>query len=192
VHPPTGWIAVPDDPPPDLTPAFPRPRFTIKDQMIVAGLFAILNAALALFMRSGLLKGTPAQIQEWTTEAFLIANPSFAIFLVEVVAFSRLRRLHLHQITGGLPPSRLKSICRSVEWRIAWEGASLLERVLLISCVMWPLTWLFWFGLLIPRRALYFITVKCGFWSVAAAFPPIVFGVETFLLWGLVASARRR
>jgi hypothetical protein len=192
VNPPTRWLVVSDDSLPAPPPAFPRPRFTIRDLMIIAGLFAILNASVALFMRSGLVKGTPARIQEWTTWAFLVANPSFAIFLVEIVILSWLRKMHLHKITGGLPVSQLKAICRLAEWRIAWEGASLLERALLILCSLWPFTWFFWFGFLIPRRTFYFLATKCGPMLVVAALPLIVFGVETFLLWGLVASTRRR
>jgi hypothetical protein len=45
---------------------FPRPRFTIKNLMVFAGLFAIPNAAVALIMRSGLIAGTPNQIRDWT------------------------------------------------------------------------------------------------------------------------------
>ena len=96
--------------------------------MILAGVFAVPNAAIVLILRSGLIPGTPAQVRDWTMKAFLAVNPSVAIFLAEVILHPWLRGLHLHQITGGLPPSRLKSICRSVERRIAWEGACPLER----------------------------------------------------------------
>ena len=49
VNPPTGWVMVPDDPPhPAGPPAFPWLRFAIKDLMILAGIFAVMNAALDL------------------------------------------------------------------------------------------------------------------------------------------------
>ncbi len=192
VNPPTGWIAVPDDAPPVLPPAFPMRRFAIRDMMIIAGIFAILNAAIALFLRSGLIKGTPTQLREWTTRAFLVANPSVAIFLAEVTLHTWLRRLHLHQITGGLPPSRLKSICRSVERRIAWEGACPLERALLIACTVWPLTLPIGFAWWIPRRVLSLVIARCDPWLLIAAIPLMIMGVQTVLLCGLIASTRRR
>jgi hypothetical protein len=191
VNPPTGWIAVPDDSPPALPPAFPMRRFAIRDMMIVAGFFAVLNAALALFVRSGLIRGTPAHVQERAIEVFLVANSACALLLAEIAIFSWLRKRYFHKITGGSPPDRLKG-ARRLTGRIAWEGASPLERVLLILCLTWPFTWLFWLGMLFHMRVLHRILYWTSPLVFTAALPLIVLGIETVLLGGLFAAARRR
>jgi hypothetical protein len=188
VHPPTGWLAAADGPPgPADAPALPLLRFTIKDLMLIAGFFAILNAALALFMRSGLIMGSPAQIYDRTIKAFLILNPFFAVLLVESVCLSWLRKVHLRKITGNVPRSQLKAIRRPDEWTIAWEGACPLERVLLILCLWWPVTWLVW-SLVCIRP----IAARYGLGVVAAVLPLVLLCVQALLLSGLVVSARRR
>jgi hypothetical protein len=193
VRPPTGRLAVVDDPlKPADPPAFPLSRFAIKDMMLIAGFFAVLNAALAAFMRSGLIPGSPAQIDWWAIKASLIVNPFFAILLVESICLSWLRKVHLRKITGDVPLPQLKAIRRLDEWTIAWEGASPRERVLLILCLTWPFTWFYWSCLLIPRWILNAIIDRNDFGLVVAAVPLIVLCIEAFLLWGLVASTRRR
>lgn len=191
VDPPTGWIAVPDDAPPVLPPAFPMRRFAIRDMMIVAGYFAVLNAALALFVRSGLIRGTPAHVQERTNEVFLVANSACALLLAEIAISSWLRKRHFYKITGGLRPDQWKG-ARRFAGRIAWEGASPLERVLLILCLTWPFTWPLWLGLLFHMQVLQRILDRSSPLVFTAALPLIVLGIETVLLWGLVAAARRR
>ncbi len=184
IHPPTGWLVMADDSRSADTPAFPLSRFTIKELMIVAGFFAVLNAALALFMRSGLIGGSPAQIYDRTIKAFLIVNPFFAIFLVDCVCLSWFWKAHLRKITNDVPLPQLKAIRRLDEWTIGWEGASSLERALLISRLF---AWFFWFAVSIPRIANW-----SDFWLVAAVLPLILLCIEAFLLGGLVISARRR
>jgi hypothetical protein len=111
VNPQTGWIAVPDDPPPADPPAFPQLRFTIRDLMILAAGFAVINAILALFLRSGLVGGTPAHVRAVTIRLFLIVNTLFAVFLAW---FARYSWIKLHELTGGLPPPERKPISRNV------------------------------------------------------------------------------
>ena len=131
VNPPT-----PADP-----PAFPLSRFTIKGLMIVVAIFALINAALALLTRSGPVQGTPAQFRAWTVKAFLIANPFFAILLVECVTMEWLRRRRLHKITGGVPLPHPAAFNQ-------WEGASPLEYLFGGLGLVWPLV----FILVFPRR----------------------------------------
>jgi hypothetical protein len=90
--------------PPDRPPAFPRPRFTIKNLMIFAGLFAIPNAAAALIMRSSLITGTPAQIREWTLQAFLFVNIYCGAMAAFGLSLNWLQRAQWHKMTGGLVP----------------------------------------------------------------------------------------
>ena len=192
INPPTGWIAVPDDPPPTDPPAFPRLRFTIRDLMTLAAGFAIINAVLALFMRSGLVGGTPAHVRAVTIKVFLVMNPFVAVFLAEFALYSWIKKLFLHELTGGLPAPELKAIPRNVMWSIAWERATLLGRVFYYLCLTWPFTWFLWFGLLIARRALYYIATRNDPLLVAAALCSFLVGVEIALFWGLVTSTRRR
>jgi hypothetical protein len=61
-RPPAGRLAVADDPTKSVAPtAFPLLRFRIKELMLVAAFFALLNAALVLFLRSGLVWVRPAR-----------------------------------------------------------------------------------------------------------------------------------
>jgi hypothetical protein len=188
---PTGSIVVADDPPSAPPPAFPRLRFAIKDLMLLAGSYAIINAALALFMRSGLVRGTPAQIQAWTIRAFLVANPFFAFFWVEIAILQCLRRLHVHKLTGGQCRFHSKSFSQLIASRMAWEAASPLGRAALVLCLAWPFTWLLWMGLLIPRRAVYFIITRNDPLLTAAVFVLVIWGIWMLLYWGLVASTRQ-
>jgi hypothetical protein len=184
VHPPTGWIAVLDDPPrPIDPPPFPLSRFPIRGLMIVAGLFAFLNAAVALIMRSPGIRGTPAQVRDWTTKAFLIANPYFAILAVEVVSILWLRKLYLQKIAGGVPFSRLKAIDPNIEWTIAWEGASPLERILYALCRSWPF---------LPLVQIVFMVRSRGGWVFDLALFPLLLGFWIVLFLGLVVCTRPR
>ena len=90
--------------PPARPPAFPRPRFTIKNLMIFAGLFAIPNAAVALIMRSSLITGTPDQIREWTLQAFLFANCYCGLMAAFIPTLNWLHKAQWHKMTGGLVP----------------------------------------------------------------------------------------
>jgi hypothetical protein len=185
VRSPTGWLALSGDPPRlAAPPAFPLSRFTIKGLMTLAGLFAILNAAVALVMRSGLIRGAPAQVQDWTAKAFLIANSSLAVLLVELALLVWLRKLYLHKIAGGMSISHWKAIDRNFVWRIAWEEASSLERLLLISSRPW---------LFLP------LLVQCVFmvkrinpWLFIPVALPLMFGICILLFLSLVVSTRCR
>ena len=90
--------------PPAPPPAFPRPRFTIENLMIFAGLFAIPNALVALIMRSGLIPGTPDQIRDWTLKAFLVINLGFATLAGFVFLIEWLSKVRWYKLTGGLVP----------------------------------------------------------------------------------------
>src|SRR5262249_43055400 len=50
--------------------AFPLPQFNIRNILIVVAVWAVPNAAVAWFMRSGYVTGTPDQLREWTILAF--------------------------------------------------------------------------------------------------------------------------
>jgi hypothetical protein len=185
VRSPTGWLAVSGDPPRLADPpAFPLLRFTIKGLMTLAGLFAILNAAVVLVMRSGLIRGTPAQVQDWTTKAFLIANLSLAVLLVELALLVWLRNLHLHKIAGGMSISHWKAIDRNIVWTIAWEEASWLERLLFISNRPWL------FLLLLVQCV--FMAKRINPWLLIPVALPLMFGIWILLFLSLVASTRRR
>ncbi len=125
VHPPTGSIAVAGDPPkPANRPAFPLSRFTIKELMIVTGSSAILNAALALLMRSGVIVGMPGRHDGRAITAFLAVNAVVAILAVQCLCLSWLRNVLLHGIAGDMPAPRRKAIPRLVGWTVAWEEAT--------------------------------------------------------------------
>jgi hypothetical protein len=192
-RPPTGRLSAADDPPKPADPlAFPRPRFAIKDLMWLAGSFAVLNAALALFMRSGLVQGTPAQVETWTIKAFLIANPFFGVLLAEFALHASLRKRHLHQLSDGVRLPDPKAIPRLVEI-IAWERASLPGRACFILYRMGPLLFIWvWASSWIPRRILYSIAIRNDPWLVAAAAVSLAVGLQVALFWALVASTRRR
>jgi hypothetical protein len=188
VHPPTGRLAGADDlPRPADRPALPLSGFTIRQLMIVAGSFAFLNAALVLFMRSGLIMGTPAQIGERAIRAFLIVNTFFAILLVQCACLAWFREVQLRKIAGDVHLPQLKAIRGLAGLTIAWEEASPLERGLLILCLSWPFA-----GLFSPVVLIRPLATRYDFWLVAAALPLIMLCGEVLLLWGLVASARRR
>lgn len=176
-------------------PAFPLSRFTIKGLMIVAGLFAIFNAAIVLLMRSGEAPGAPAEIDGRTLRAVLFANIVFAVLAAGVVAILWLSRVRWFKMTGRwvplTQPTQLK-VERLLAGRAGmptgrWMGASRGERFFFVSEVLWIWLCLFW---LTPGR-------------IRAWFPG--FDLELILAWfllaaggtvllhlGVVASTRRR
>jgi hypothetical protein len=90
-------------PPPDVG-EFPRPRFTIKNILIVVAVWAVPNAMVAWVMRSGYITGTPDELRQWTVVAFLIVN----VALAYVIGFSSLvawlgKVMWFHR-TGGVVP----------------------------------------------------------------------------------------
>jgi hypothetical protein len=120
-------------------------------------------------------------------------NPVFAVLLVECVCLSWLRGVHLQKFTGDMPAPRRKAIRRRVGWTIAWEEATPRGRALLILGLIWPVySWLGWLLLLASPRTSYLMATRQDSWLIAAALPLIILGVQAFLLWGFVASARRR
>lgn len=127
-------------------PDFPRPRFTIRRLMILAALFAIPNAAVMLVMRSGLIPGTPAQLRDWTVQAFLSANVFCGIMAAYILSFAWLRKVEWHRRTGGLVPMEKPRKAGPREYLIAvvlaliivgWfiGAASVIERV---ASLVWP------------------------------------------------------
>jgi hypothetical protein len=92
---PLDGIAVDDVPPPFLS----RPRFTIRYLMIAAGLSGLLDASLILFIRI-CVRGTPAEIGEWTMRAVLFGNVFCAATATVVLGFRWLGRWHWYAMTG--------------------------------------------------------------------------------------------
>ncbi len=90
--------------PPPGPASFPRPRFTIKNFMILVALWAIPNAVVAWFMRSGLVIGTSKQLREWTIAAFLAVNLVFAFFGAWFCLMAWLQRVTWYNQTGGVLP----------------------------------------------------------------------------------------
>jgi hypothetical protein len=170
----------------------PRPRFTIKGMMIVAGLFAILNAAVVLFMRSGLIPGTPAQIRVWTIKAFLVANLSFPVIAVELFVSSQLVKIRSQRLYGGThagKPTTRRKLDRQLLSRAGlWKRASRLERLFLILLASWPIMC----DCLVLNQSFRSFLMGKDPWVVIPALPLAFFGGMMLLGLGLVASTRRR
>ena len=90
--------------PPPPGSIFPRPRLTLKNIMILVGVWAIPNAVAAWVLRGGHVTGTPAQLRQWTIHAFLGVN-CFLGFCGALMALGRwLNRVSWYKRTGGLLP----------------------------------------------------------------------------------------
>jgi hypothetical protein len=133
--------------PPARPPDFPRPRFTIKQLMILTGVFAAPNAAVMLIMRSGMILGTPAQIRDWTMEAFLAINFGFGLLVASILLLRWMAEVRSYKMTGGLvpmpewktPPPRefLGRLITRLAPMLAWLNAwALLMRWLKVR--FWP------------------------------------------------------
>jgi hypothetical protein len=129
--------------PPSLNRGFPRPRFAIKDLMVLVAVFSVPNAIVASIMTSGLIPGTPDQLREWKTHAFLAANllPAFMVLFIGVVAWTD--RVFIYKWTGGVrtPEAELTSRQRRtmIGWPlayIAWSAFALFLSRWLVK--MWP------------------------------------------------------
>lgn len=81
--------------------AFPRPRMTIRWWLALAGVWAVLNAVLAWFMRAGFVTGTPAQVRQWTILGFAGGNLAFALFLAWLASIAWILQVLWYRRTGG-------------------------------------------------------------------------------------------
>ena len=83
---------------------FPRPRFTIKGFMILVGVWAIANAVVAWVMRSNFVTGTPAQLRQWTIQAYAATNLTFFFITLWFSMMLWITSVWWHKRTGGLVP----------------------------------------------------------------------------------------
>jgi hypothetical protein len=177
--------AQPTDP-----PEFPLKRFTIKGLMIVTGLFAILNAIVVLYMRSGLVTGTPAQTRDWTLKVLLIHNCCFAAFLGDSLVKSWLKKSARYRMTGGATHTLLRKSNRHPTDHIdVWSSASPRERVFLALLQVWFLVCIS--GFLFPSSDSHSWIIRLNLRSLLALLL-LMITIWALLLWGLVASMRRR
>jgi hypothetical protein len=171
-------------------PVFPLSRFTIRDLMIVAGLFAILNAAIVLYMRSGQISGPPVRIGDRMPKVLVIVNLVFAVYLSEFVVMRWFKEYIWHKKAGGTirtapwGPDR-----RATEPTDVWSEASPREQIFLSLLHAW-------FSLCFV--VVLFPTLGTDSWVLRLNFGPFltllltVIGVWILLIWGLVDSTRRR
>jgi hypothetical protein len=90
--------------PPATSGSFPRPRFTIKNIMIISGVWTVPNAIAAWVFRSGYVTGTPAQIRQSTIDTFLAVNLLLGFFVVWIYLLTWLGRVMWYKKTRGLVP----------------------------------------------------------------------------------------
>jgi hypothetical protein len=84
--------------------ALPRPKLTRKRIVILAAVWAVANAVTAWIMTCGPLSGTPAEIREWTSEAFLGVNFVLGFFVVCGFWLEWFIQMMWYKRTGGLVP----------------------------------------------------------------------------------------
>ena len=84
--------------------------------MIIVGVFVILNAAVALIMRSSLVIGTPMQRRDWTLQAFLLANITSGLMAAYFPSIGWLQKAEWHKRTGGLVPAAQPKALAPREW----------------------------------------------------------------------------
>lgn len=135
---------------PARPPDFPRPKFAIRRLMILTVVFAIPNAAIVLVMRSGRIQGTPAQVRDWTLQAFLFVNFFCALMVAYTISIVWLNKVKWHRWTGGLIPMgrpRKLGLKRNL-FLIAWlalysawllGGMHVVRRLAPIVWPKWPL-----------------------------------------------------
>ena len=90
--------------PPAAAARFPRPRFTLKNVMILLGVWTVPNAVEAWVFRSGYVTGTPAQIRQWTVHTFLAVNLVLGFFVLWTYLLTWLGRVMWYKKTGDLVP----------------------------------------------------------------------------------------
>jgi hypothetical protein len=83
---------------------FPRPRFTLKNIMMVVGMFTVVNAILALGLRLDSSTGPPEQHRWIVIQLFLMWNLGLGFCLIILSAAMWLRRVSWHYQTGGQVP----------------------------------------------------------------------------------------
>jgi hypothetical protein len=98
--------------PPPSTSGFPRPRLTLKNIMILVGVWAIPNAVVAWVMRSGYVTGTAIQMRQWTRDAFLAVNLVLGFFVVWFGLMIWLFRVMWYKRTGGLVTMPVQKLTR--------------------------------------------------------------------------------
>jgi hypothetical protein len=131
--------------PPADSGRFPTPTFTIKNIMILAGVWAVPNAITAWVFRSGYVTGTPAQVRQWTVDSFLALNLVVGFFVVWLYLLEWLGRVMSYKATGNfLPMPRQRLTIRQSVHQVlavvplaAWcVAAGFLERWL--TPRLWP------------------------------------------------------
>jgi hypothetical protein len=178
----TNWP--PADPPP-----FPLSRFTIKGLMIVAGLFAILNAAVVLVLKRDPFPATAARIPDLTIRALLVGNLGFAVFLSDCLAMSWLEKLARYRKRGKATLMLGRSNRNSIEYVDVWSHASPRERVFLTLLHLYSVTCTFGFLVQAFDPNSWISGRNLG---LLLAFLLLVFSVWVLLLWGLAASTQRQ
>jgi hypothetical protein len=121
----------------------PRPRFAIKNLMVLVAMFSVPNAIAAWTMNSGFVLGTPIELRRWTISAFLAANlvPAFFVFLFAMIAWTD--RVRTHNWTGGvripeleLTPGQRRTVIVWLLLYFAWSAFALLLPGWLVK--KWP------------------------------------------------------
>jgi len=178
------------NPTPADPPACPLSRFTIKGLMIVAGLVAILNAAVVLLIRHDPFAVTAARISDFTIRALLIDNLCFAVFLSECLAVFWLEKLARYRKRGGKAPTMLgKSDGSPIEPVEVWSQAALRERTFRTLLHVYSMS--YYFGFFPPSLDPDSWTSRLDL-GLLLAFVMLMFSVWVLLLWGFAASGRRR
>jgi hypothetical protein len=96
--------------PPADSGRFPRPTFTIKNIMILAGVWAVPNAVAAWVFWSGYVTGTPAQVRQWTVDSFLALNLVVGFFVVWLYLLEWLGQVMWYKRTLGAVPMPVQRV----------------------------------------------------------------------------------
>lgn len=93
-------------PPPFPPTLFPRPRFTIRHLMILAGVSGLVHVAIILTVRALVGEGNPAAVRAWTLRVALYTDVFGPVLATEFLAFLWFERLRWYKITGRWVPLR--------------------------------------------------------------------------------------
>ena len=123
---------------------FRRPRFTIKNVMVLVALFSIPNAIAAWVMRSGYITGTPVELRRWRIYVFLAVNLVPGFFGLFIAAFAWIDRARIYNRTGGvrvpqieLTPRHRRTLIILLFLYVAWFAVALILAKWLVPMV-WP------------------------------------------------------
>jgi hypothetical protein len=137
-------------PPPYRPTLFPRPRFTIRHLMILAGVSGFVHIAIILLVRICVGPGNPAGIRAWTLRMALFTDVFGPVLAAEFLAFWWFERLRWYRITGRWVPLKRLAAEQALlapalgrEWRWAsWNVYALrfFSLLLLVQSVYWLLS----------------------------------------------------